>query len=122
MMTVDAVGAISIMKAIETRYDGYLFRSRLEARWAVFFNELHIKYEYEKEGFELSNGQWYLPDFLLPNEELWVEIKPTRNYHTEDEDRLKAFNLAENSKRNVVIVYGSPSPNYGKPNIGLISK
>src|ERR1022692_1636793 len=32
-----------------TQYNGYRFRSRLEARWAVFFNALHIKYVYEKE-------------------------------------------------------------------------
>lgn len=54
------------MKAIETSYDGYLFRSRLEARWAVFFNKLGIKYEYEKEGYFLGNGVKYLPDFWLP--------------------------------------------------------
>lgn len=27
----------NVIKPIETKYDGYLFRSRLEARWAVFF-------------------------------------------------------------------------------------
>ena len=26
------------IKAIQTEYNGYLFRSRLEARWAVFFD------------------------------------------------------------------------------------
>lgn len=30
------------MKAIETRYKGYRFRSRLEARWAVFFDALGL--------------------------------------------------------------------------------
>jgi len=39
------------IKAIETVYNGYKFRSRLEARWAVFFDALGIEYEYEKEGF-----------------------------------------------------------------------
>jgi hypothetical protein len=28
------------IKAIETSYKGYRFRSRLEARWAVFFDAL----------------------------------------------------------------------------------
>ena len=32
------------MKAIETEYNGYRFRSRLEARWAVFFDALGIEY------------------------------------------------------------------------------
>jgi hypothetical protein len=63
------------LKPIETRYDGYLFRSRLEARWAVFFDSLGIKYEYEKEGFDLGVAGWYLPDFFLPDYHVWVEIK-----------------------------------------------
>ena len=39
------------IKAIETVYNGYRFRSRLEARWAVFFDAMQIRYEYEPEGF-----------------------------------------------------------------------
>lgn len=54
-------------KAIETHYNGYRFRSRLEARWAVFFDAAGIKYEYEPEGFELDDGTKYLPDFYIPH-------------------------------------------------------
>jgi hypothetical protein len=43
-----------VIKAIETRYKGYRFRSRLEARWAVFFDALGVEWEYEKEGFDLG--------------------------------------------------------------------
>lgn len=67
------------MKAIDTSYNGYLFRSRLEARWAVFFDELGIRYEYEDQGYELSNGQWYLPDFWLPDLKTFVEVKPRKS-------------------------------------------
>lgn len=49
---------------IETVYNGYRFRSRLEARWAVMFDALHIKYEYEPEGFE-KDDVYYLPDFRI---------------------------------------------------------
>ena len=73
------------IKAIETVYNGYRFRSRLEARWAVFFDTLGIKYEYEKEGYDLGEAGWYLPDFWLPDLECWVEIKgqhPTRDEQT----------------------------------------
>ena len=42
------------IKAIETEYDGHRFRSRLEARWAVFFNAVGLTYEYEIEGFEMD--------------------------------------------------------------------
>ena len=54
------------MKPIETLYKGILFRSRLEARWAVFFDALGIHYRYEPEAFEEVNGVRYLPDFFLP--------------------------------------------------------
>ena len=55
------------IKAIETVYNGYRFRSRLEARWAVFFDAAGIEYEYEPEGFSLDYGIQYLPDFALKN-------------------------------------------------------
>jgi len=67
------------MKAIETIWKGYRFRSRLEARWAIFFEHLGMTWEYEPEGFHLSNGQKYLPDFRLITRNdisVWVEIKP----------------------------------------------
>jgi len=67
------------LKPIQTRYNGYWFRSRLEARWAVFFDTLGVRYLYEVEGFELNTpgGKiWYLPDFCLPEQRMFVEIKP----------------------------------------------
>ena len=53
------------IKPIQTYYDGHLFRSRLEARWAVVFNALSVPYEYEPEGFDLGDGLYYLPDFRV---------------------------------------------------------
>lgn len=69
------------LQAIETRYKGYRFRSRLEARWAVFFDALSVRWEYEREGYNLGSAGWYLPDFWLPMN-WWVEVKgqqPTRD-------------------------------------------
>lgn len=63
------------MKAIQTVYKGYKFRSRLEARWAVFFDALGLDWEYEPEGYELPDGTWYLPDFFIPSANAWIEIK-----------------------------------------------
>ncbi len=57
------------LKAIETRYKGYRFRSRLEARWAVFFDELKATFDYEPEGFKLPSGATYLPDFRI---NVWI--------------------------------------------------
>ena len=55
------------IKPIETEYKGYRFRSRLEARWAVFFDTLDVKWEYEPQGWQLADGTRYLPDFWLPD-------------------------------------------------------
>jgi hypothetical protein len=64
-----------VIKPIQTHYNGYHFRSRLEARWAVFFDALNIEYEYEVEGFDLGNDILYLPDFWLPMQRVWFEVK-----------------------------------------------
>lgn len=65
------------MKAIETRYAGHRFRSRLEARWAVFFDHLGLEWQYELQGYEVGeSGRRYLPDFYLPQTDTWVEVKP----------------------------------------------
>ena len=76
------------IKPIETEYNGYRFRSRLEARWAVFFDEAGIEYQYEPEGFELDNGVRYLPDFYLPWFRCYVEIK-NANLTNEKEEEAK---------------------------------
>lgn len=54
-------------KPIETPYKGYMFKTRLKARWAVFFDALGVKWEYEPEGYELDDGTRLLPDFILHN-------------------------------------------------------
>lgn len=63
-------------KAIETQYKGYRFRSRLEARWAVFFDALGLRWQYELEGLEVGENCRYLPDFFLPDWRIHLEVKP----------------------------------------------
>ena len=79
------------IKAIETEYNGYKFRSRLEARWAVFFDALGVKYEYEPEGYEGMDGIKYLPDFRLPEENgVLVEVKGGDEALEKDWDKITA--------------------------------
>lgn len=67
------------MDAIETNYSGILFRSRLEARWAMYFDLLGIDWIYEVEAFRLSSGEIYMPDFYLPPPiNYFCEVKPYR--------------------------------------------
>ena len=75
---------MSNFKAVETVYKGYRFRSRLEARWAIFFDSLGIKWEYEPEGIVLSNGKSYLPDFYLINFNCYFEVKRKSIKDTEE--------------------------------------
>lgn len=97
------------MKAIDTIYNGYKFRSRLEARWAVYFTEIGWQYDYEKEGFELEDGTWYLPDFYLPQIHTWIEVKP--DIVTEEDIRkCMLFSKGLGTSANVVIVNNLPAP------------
>ena len=81
------------MKAIETRYKGYRFRSRLEARWAVFFDKADIKYQYEMEGYETTDpftGKKvrYLPDFYLEEFDCFVEVKGSDSALKADAEKI----------------------------------
>jgi hypothetical protein len=67
---------MTTVKAIETRYKGHRFRSRLEARWAVALDFMKIKWQYEQEGYNLGDLGCYLPDFWLPDLNTFMEIKP----------------------------------------------
>lgn len=102
---------------VETTYNGYKFRSRTEARWAVWFDAVGLYYQYEIDGFDI-NGEWYLPDFFVPSLEgrvweggtppiagSWVEIKP--KYPTAHEmDLLRG--LKKKTTHHVYFFVGTP--------------
>lgn len=98
-------------KAIETRYKGYRFRSRLEARWAVFMDSLGIRWEYEREGFDLG-GVGYLPDFWLPELRMWVEVKAEKPSFNGEEWK-KADLLVDYQGWPVCIFFGVPELDHG---------
>lgn len=96
------------IKAIETLYKGYRFRSRLEARWAVFFDAITVQYEYEPQGFSLG-GVAYLPDFWLPTLGWWLEIKPSIEMAEADKEKFGRFHEASNARSGRFrIVVGNP--------------
>jgi hypothetical protein len=94
-------------KAIETHYKGYRFRSRLEARWAVFFDRLEITWEYEPQGYKLSDGSLYLPDFFLPSIDIYVEVKPNVGF---DDAMMIGRQFAADSRKGVLLAIGVPEP------------
>jgi len=93
--------AINVLTPIETRYNGILFRSRIEARWAVFFDKIRVPYQYEAEGYDL-NGVWYLPDFWMPQQDCFIEIKGVK---PDIEAEKKASLLARLSRKRVFIFF-----------------
>ena len=98
------------MKAIQTEYKGYLFRSRLEARWAVLFDEMGIRWEYEPEGMILSDGSYYLPDFYLIDLRVYFEVKrPGLKGTPEGEEAVRKIRDGMNCNEWAgVICFGDP--------------
>lgn len=62
------------IRAIPEEYKGIEFRSRLEANVARLLDAVGAAWSYEQEGYDLD-GEWYLPDFWLPNAKQFVEVK-----------------------------------------------
>lgn len=82
-----------------TRYNDRLFRSRLEARYAAFFDLLKINWEYEP--FDLKG---WSPDFLLRLNgcELLVEVKPKPMINTDV--YTKMYNATENTDYKLLLL------------------
>ncbi len=101
---------------IETKYKDIIFRSRLEARWAIFFDEMKIEYKYEPGSFQVPFGNFtmkYFPDFVLTNvkssmqfdQPLYVEVKGRTRYEDiYENDRRKFESFAQDHS---LLVLGS---------------
>lgn len=95
-----------MMEPLPTHYRGIHFRSRLEAKWACLFDSLEISYEYEPQTFQIEPTLSYLPDFWLPSQKIWVEIKPDAPMLVEER---KAIGLHRITGQRVYIFAGFPA-------------
>lgn len=102
------------VRAIPTKYKKNVFRSRTEARWAVYLDLMGFDWEYESEGYTDGENS-YLPDFTVKdfssdkNEFLFIEVKPERSLTEKEIDKiLVAKNIAD-----VFVVFGTPSSRSG---------
>lgn len=102
------------MTPIETRYGGHLFRSRLEARWAAFFDLIGWRWTYEP-----FDADGYIPDFVIHGgRPLLVEVKPASllTEYLSHVDRLEVT-LATHWAGDVLIAGTTPAAhlpnNYG---------
>ena len=92
------------IKAIETKYAGTIFRSRLEARWAAFFDVFGWSWVYEP--FDLEG---WLPDFLLkpvsPNREgVLVEVKPITEFCKDTANQIEKALFKTNNELEPLLV------------------
>ncbi len=90
-------------KAQDTEYGGILYRSKLEATWAEFFDNNQLRHKYELTKVDLGIDK-YTPDFWLPEFSLWVEIKPFRQHKAHS----KCYRLAIETRRHVLLIQGNP--------------
>jgi hypothetical protein len=106
------------IEAIATEFNGIAFRSRTEARWAVFFDAVGLSFEYEKKRFTLSNGASYLPDFWLPDLRCWFEVKAGNDAVVTQEAARARQLSADLPGQRVWLAVGAPSADV--PNILLL--
>jgi hypothetical protein len=101
-------------EAIPTRIEDIDFRSRLEARWAVFLASAGYDFRYEFKTFK-GPGFYYTPDFWVnvDGNLLILEIKPA-GYVSSEWDRFKWRWMHSTLKENVAtnaefaVIYGMP--------------
>jgi hypothetical protein len=84
-------------------YNGRLYRSKLEAHWAAFFDALKLKFYYEIE----STGN-YIPDFYIPEMAGggFFEVKPLNGISHETIE--KTYELQAATGKPVTILNGPP--------------
>lgn len=81
-------------------YNGIEFRSKLESKTAQALDNIGIPYVYEPDGYKLSNGMWYRPDFYLTDAKQFIECKGVMS----SEDSAKIVGLVEDTGRSVLVL------------------
>ena len=97
-----------MIRALATRYAGRRYRSRVEARWAIFLDACGIAFDYEAEAYALPSGG-YLPDFWLPTFGLFLEIKGRA---PSEDEKAKCSELAAAAERCVLLAIGQPDERF----------
>lgn len=103
------------IKPIPTPCNGYLMRSKSEARIGYYLSYIGAEWSYEPAGFKSKNS-CYEPDFGVSNVELpngkiidrlWIEAKPGYDPSLEDIQKMKNFIYGNTSKiQNPLLLMG----------------
>lgn len=103
------------IKPIPTPCNGYLMRSKSEARIGYYLSYIGAEWSYEPAGFKSKNS-FYEPDFGVSNVELpngkiidrlWIEAKPGYDPSLEDIKKMKNFIYGNTSEiQNPLLLMG----------------
>jgi hypothetical protein len=74
----------------------------------VFFRALNLDYRYEPARIELSSGESYLPDFLLPDLNAYFEVKPSSDAIVTAECVRARTLAADRPRQRVWLAMGAP--------------
>lgn len=92
--------ASPILTAKEDWYNGIKFRSVLESKTAQALDNPGIAYQYEPDGYKLSNGMWYRPDFWLPYAKQFIECKGVMK----ETDTAKVIGLVNDTSHSLIVL------------------
>lgn len=86
-------------------YDGEYYLSETEATWAAYFDECGMPFEHEANTFELPAGDFYTPDFFLPEQDAYLEVK---SGNIDADAVYKIGKLARSLGKTGILVDGKP--------------
>ena len=91
----------------EVSYNGYLFRSKAEAKWAFFLDTIGVDYLYESDTFTLTSASGkqvnYFPDFFITDLNCFLEVKLEKTPLVEE--CWKCSQLAKETGMDVVLAF-----------------
>lgn len=106
------------IKPIRNWYRGVEFDSTLESDWACTFDALGWKWEHEPVGILVEDGVRYRPDFYLPTQRAWAEVKGPHNQRIDKPSRLQAALSRDSFDWDADLVVILRPPRVGRNGIG----
>ncbi|MCB1658635.1 MAG: hypothetical protein KDI39_10430 [Pseudomonadales bacterium] len=95
-------------EVVSLEYNGHKFKNQLEASWAVFFDQMNLKYEREEEGYEIEGGVKYFSNFYLSDYKLHVNIvRDLELLSFKEFEKFDIFSRCDD--KSVLLICGTPT-------------